>query len=240
MITRNDLHTAFKVVMDKNSQSTAFGGAPAFLDAEIDYWLDQALFQLVSTKFTGHNNLSQPFEGSVKRVQDLEKLVKTDKGITAQLEDNTNRIVITDLLSNQAVGEGRMFFVNAVIHWNQSDNQDVIQRKPSAVVSMIDHQVANKFLETYNNKPWIDIPVATIEDNSLQIYVDTTTTNAPYSVDITYVKYPTKIENLGSEGLVEIPEYMRYELINIAVQLALENIESRRIETKSQINNLAE
>lgn len=240
MITRSDLHVAFKVVMDKNSQSTAFGGAPAFLDAEIDYWLDQALFQLVSTKFTGHNTLEQPFEGSVKRVQDLEKLVKTDKGITAQLEDNTNKIVITDLLQNQAQGEGRMFFVNAVIHWNQSDNQDVIQRKPSAIVSMIDHQVANRFLETYNNKPWIDTPVATIEDNSLQIYVDTTTTRAPYSVDITYVKYPTKIENLGSEGLVEIPEYMRYELINIAVQLALENIESRRIETKSQINNLAE
>ena len=240
MITRSDLHVAFKVVMDKNSQSTAFGGTPAFLDAEIDYWLDQALFQLVSTKFTGHNTLEQPFEGSVKRVQDLEKLVKTDKGITAQLEDNSNKIVITDLLQNQAQGEGRMFFVNAVIHWNQSDNQDVIQRKPSAVVSMIDHQIANKFLETYNNKPWIDTPVATIEDNSLQIYVDTTTTRAPYSVDITYVKYPTKIENLGSEGLVEIPEYMRYELINIAVQLALENIESRRTETKSQINNLAE
>lgn len=240
MITRTDLHIAFKVVMDKNSQSTAFGGAPAFLEDEIDYWLDQALFQLVSTKFTGHNNLDQPFEGSVKRIQDLEKLVKTDKGISAQLDDNTNRIVIPELLQNQAQGEGRMFFVNAVIHWNQPNNSDVIKRKPSATVQMIDHLVANRFLETYNNKPWIDTPVATIEDNSLQIYVDTATTTSPYTVDITYVKYPTKIENLGSEGLVEIPEYMRYELINIAVQLALENIESRRIETKSQINTLAE
>ena len=36
-MTRADLHTAFKVVMDKNSQSTAFGGAPAFLDAERVY-----------------------------------------------------------------------------------------------------------------------------------------------------------------------------------------------------------
>lgn len=240
MITRSDLHVAFKVVMDKNSQSTAFGGAPAFLDAEIDYWLDQALFQLVSTKFTGHNILEQPFEGSVKRIQDLEKLVKTDKGISASLDEGTNRIVITNLLQNQTEGEGRMFFVNAVIHWSQPVNQDVIKRKPSATVQMIDHLIANRFLETYNNKPWIDTPVATIEDNSLQIYVDSASTQAPYTVDITYVKYPTKIENLGPEGLVEIPEYMRYELINIAVQLALENIESRRIETKVQINNLAE
>ena len=240
MITRSDLHVAFKVVMDKNSQSTAFGGAPAFLDAEIDYWLDQALFQLVSTKFTGHNILEQPFEGSVKRIQDLEKLVKTDKGISASLDEGTNRIVITNLLQNQTEGEGRMFFVNAVIHWSQPVNQDVIKRKPSATVQMIDHLIANRFLETYNNKPWIDTPVATIEDNSLQIYVDSASTQAPYTVDITYVKYPTKIENLGPEGLVEIPEYMRYELINIAVQLALENIESRRIETKVQITNLAE
>ena len=239
-MTRADLHTAFKVVMDKNSQSTAFGGAPAFLDAEIDYWLDQALFQLVSTKFTGHNTLQQPFEGSVKRIQDLEKLVKTDKGISASLDEGTNRIVITDLLQNQTQGEGRMFFVNAVIHWTQPLNQDVIKRTPSATVQMIDHLVANRFLETYNNKPWIDTPVATIEDNSLQIYVDTASTQTPYTVDITYVKYPTKIENLGSDGLVEIPEYMRYELINIAVQLALENIESRRIETKTQLNTLAE
>lgn len=240
MITRSDLHVAFKVVMDKNSQSTAFGGAPAFLDAEIDYWLDQALFQLVSTKFTGHNILEQPFEGSVKRIQDLEKLVKTDKGISASLDEGTNRIVIPNLLQNQTEGEGRMFFVNAVIHWTQSLNQDVIKRTPSATVQMIDHLIANRFLETYNNKPWIDTPVATIENNSLQIYVDSASTQEPYTVDITYVKYPTKIENLGSEGLVEIPEYMRYELINNAVQLALENIESRRIETKLQINNLAE
>lgn len=240
MITRSDLHVAFKVVMDKNSQSTAFGGAPAFLDAEIDYWLDQALFQLVSTKFTGHNILEQPFEGSVKRIQDLEKLVKTDKGISASLDEGTNRIVIPNLLQNQTEGEGRMFFVNAVIHWTQPLNQDVIKRTPSATVQMIDHLIANRFLETYNNKPWIDTPVATIENNSLQIYVDSASTQEPYTVDITYVKYPTKIENLGSEGLVEIPEYMRYELINNAVQLALENIESRRIETKLQINNLAE
>ena len=240
MMTRADLHTAFKVVMDKNSQSTAFGGAPAFLDAEIDYWLDQALFQLVSTKFTGHNTLQQPFEGSVKRIQDLEKLVKTDKNISASLDEGTNRIVITDLLQNQAQGEGRMFFVNAVIHWTQPLNQDVIKRTPSATVQMIDHLVANRFLETYNNKPWIDTPVATIEDNSLQIYVDSTTTQAPYTVDITYVKYPTKVEDLGSDGLIEIPDYMHYELINIAVQLALENIESRRTETKLQINTLAE
>lgn len=40
-MTREQFHSYFKVAMDKNSQSVAFGGCPAFLPEEIDYWLDQ-------------------------------------------------------------------------------------------------------------------------------------------------------------------------------------------------------
>lgn len=61
-----------------------------------------------------------------------------------------------------------------------------------------------------------------------------------YSVDITYVKYPTKIENLPSAGMDEIPEYAQYEVVNRAVELALEDIESRRVQTKTQLNQLDE
>ena len=57
-----------------------------------------------------------------------------------------------------------------------------------------------------------------------------------YSVDITYVKYPTKVENLPADGMGEIPEYMQYEVVNRAVELALEDIESQRVQTKIQMN----
>ena len=56
-MTRDQLHIAFKIAMDKNSKSVAFGGCPAFLPDEIDYWLNLAMFNVVSTKFTGHNTL---------------------------------------------------------------------------------------------------------------------------------------------------------------------------------------
>jgi len=85
-----------------------------------------------------------------------------------------------------------MFFVNAAINWT-SDSNDLIRRMPRATVKMIDHASANRFLETYNNKPWIDTPVATIEDNSLQVYVDSDSMKAPYTIDITYIKYPTLV-----------------------------------------------
>jgi hypothetical protein len=67
-MTREELHTAFKVEIDKNSKSIAYGGCPAFLDEEIDYWLNQATLTVVNTKFTGNNTLQQAFEGSVKRI----------------------------------------------------------------------------------------------------------------------------------------------------------------------------
>jgi len=39
-MTRAEFHKYFKIAMDKSSQSLNFGGCPAFLDDEIDYWLN--------------------------------------------------------------------------------------------------------------------------------------------------------------------------------------------------------
>jgi hypothetical protein len=129
-----------------------------------------------------------------------------------------------------------MFFVNAVVHWTEPTSD----RKPQTTARLIDHEVANRFLETYNNKPWIDIPVATVENNTLYIYIDTDTMKSPYTVDITYIKYPTKVENLGTGGMTEIPEYMQYEIVNKAALLALEDIESKRTQTKQSLNTISE
>lgn len=237
-MTREQLHKNFKIEMDKNAANVAFGSYPAFLPEEIDHWLNQGMFQELSTKFTGRNFSQVPFEQSVKRIQDLEKLVVTDKNVPVYAEYNTNRIILNDLLTKGTNNRGRMFFVNAAINWT-SDSKDLIRRTPRATVKMIDHSSANRFLETYNNKPWIDTPVATIEDNSLQVYVDTDSMKAPYTIDITYVKYPTLVQDLTNDN-DELPEYMWYEIVNRSVLLALEDIESQRVQTKSQLNQTNE
>ena len=80
-MTRTELHIAFKTAIDKNAPSVAFGGSPAFLPEEIDYWLNQGLYQEINTKFTGNNTLKTSFEGNVKRIHDLEGLIRTDKNV---------------------------------------------------------------------------------------------------------------------------------------------------------------
>jgi hypothetical protein len=61
-----------------------------------------------------------------------------------------------------------------------------------------------------------------------------------FTIDITYVKYPEKINNKSDNDITEVPDRVLYEVINRAVLIALENIESKRTETKINLNNLQE
>lgn len=223
----SEIHKAFKVMMDKNAEAVAFGGCPAFLPEEIDLFLNQAFIEIISNKFTGQNVLQTPFEGSVKRVADLEGLVKTDKGISLALDSSTN--VLT--LENFSNTGKRMFYVTSVLHFNNT----------SSTCILVSHEDARKFLKTYNNDPWIDTPVVTLEDNQLKVMIDTYTMEAPYTIDLTYVSFPPTIDsNSPTIDITVVPDRILYEIINRAVLIALDNIESRRVETKSQINNLQE
>lgn len=225
-MTRDQLHIAFKVAMDKNSQSVAFGGCPAFLPDEIDYWLNQGLYQEINTKFTGNNATKVAFEGSIKRTHDLENLIKTDYAVAATKEAGTNRCYIANLFSGN-----RMFFVDAVLNFGSN----------RANIVLVSHEDSQKFKKTHSNNPWIDVPVGVIHDNTLYVYYDDIAMNAStYSIDITYVKFPTKVQDLPTAGMDEIPEYMQYEVVNRAVELALEDIESKRVQTKTQLNQLDE
>ena len=228
-MTRDELHIAFKIEMDKNSQSVAYGGCPAFLPEEVDYWLNKGYYDVLTTKFSGQNSTETAFEGSVKRIADLERLVKTDSSIPVNLTEGTNKLVLTNLLNRNEDNSGRMFFIDAVLHWGTK----------SAVIELVSHEIARNFVKTYNNNPWIEKPVATIQDNSLVIYIDPIEMTGTFTVDVTYVKHPTLITDLPSDtGLTEVPEYVQNEIVNKAVQLALDNIESQRIQTKSQLNTL--
>ena len=224
-MTRDQLHIAFKIEMDKNSNNVAFGSYPAFLPEEIDYWLNQGMYQEVSNKFTGLNTLKQPFEKSVKRIHDLEKLIITKDNVAMVRDNSLNKCVAENIFKDV------LFFVDAYFKFGA---------KQSDVV-LIEHDNAGQFKKTYNNLPYIATPVAVIEDSNLVIYFDPITMDSTsYSVDLTYVKNPTKVEDLGEEGMVEFPEYMQHEIVNRAVLLALENIESQRVATKSQFDQMNE
>jgi len=79
-----------------------------------------------------------------------------------------------------------MFFVSAILNFGNK----------RANINIVDHDTAKKFKQTYNNTPWLEEPMAVIENNSIITYIDPISmidNNNSYSLDITYIKFPTKI-----------------------------------------------
>ena len=228
----NDLHLAFKVELDKNSSGYAFAGNPAFLPGEIDYWLNKALLKTINTKFTGNNKLGQPFESSVKRTADLEKLIKTDVGIVPIADAGSNRLILINFATTGVTEPGttRMFYIQSLLKFGDKQVN----------VDLVNHEQAKRFLKTYNNNPWIPTPVATLHDDTLTVYIDTTSMTGTYELDLTYVKEPTKFAYTNLTEFTELPEYMYNEIVSTAVALTLDNIESKRTETKLELNNITE
>lgn len=228
----SDIYKAFKVSLDKNAEAVAFGGCPAFLPEEMDLFINQAYVDVICNKFTGNNTLKVGFEGAVKRISDLQKLVVTDKAQALVYPDSSSNVLVLPNFFKDGEVNKRMFYVDCNLYFSGK----------SAKCVLIDHNKAGRFLKTYNNNPWIDTPVSVLEDNTLKIFIDPMSMiSNSYTADITYVKYPQIItyKNPNAE-VTEVPDYILYDVIDRAVILALENIESKRTESKLQINKLNE
>lgn len=70
-MTISEMHTAFKVELDKTSSLEL----PAFEPEEIDYWLNQGISKFVKNRYDGLNSKNKGFEQSQKRTDDLAPLI---------------------------------------------------------------------------------------------------------------------------------------------------------------------
>lgn len=226
-------HIQFKVILDKNAQGVAFGGAPAFLPQEIDLFLNQAQDDVISNKISGNNVLKLGFEGSLQRISELDKLIRTDENIIMQ------KNVYNEFVLDNVHDDGNRVTIWAVTlkYGNNFAN-----------CMIVDHNTALLFKQTYNNIPWVEVPVVVLEDNKMLLYVDPilmqqtayAPSNNKYVVNITYIKKPTQFDYTNLDGELDLPDDVMSEVINRAVVLALENIESQRTSSKLQLNQLSE
>lgn len=225
-------HIQFKVFLDKNSESVAFGGAPAFLPEEIDIFLNQAQLEILSNKITGNNALKQTFESDVSATSELDRLIKTDQERIHHVDFNEFR------LNDLHKGGERMTIMDISLKYGQYNVNAALQP----------HNVAKLYKQTYNNVPWVETPVAMIEDDTLYMYVDPILMqddkylpeeSSYYLVYITYIKKPKEFDYTNPNEELDFPEDVMNEIIGRAVTLALENVESQRANTKLQLNNLS-
>lgn len=235
-MTVKESHIYFKVVLDKNAEGIAFGGCPAFLPEEIDFFLNQAQLEVLSNKITGNNVLKVGLEGSVSNMGEISKLIVTDQNVYAY-KIQYNEFAADDVLND------RMVVLQAVIKYSNT---------LQAVCALTTHQYASLFKQTYNNTPWVEVPQFILENNKLLLLVDPIqmldskyaprkdTNGEYYRLDITYVKKPTQFDYTQPDRELDFTQDVMYEIINRAALIALENIESQRMTAKSQLNQLSE
>lgn len=111
---------------------------------------------------------------------------------------------------------------------------------------LVTHEIAEKFLCTPYNMPWVKIPVCFIEDNVEYIVYDPL--NIPNvdggPVHFIYIRKPigfikdSSTVDFTSETSFELSDTMAEELINLAIAFALESTESPRLNTKLNTRGL--
>lgn len=220
-MTKEEVLNKFKVLIDKNAD-ISFGGYPAFLDFEIEIFLNQAMIEVISNKYTGTQNQAG-FEDNDKRIADLQTLIGT------ALIANTKETNIFNAVSFELPSD----------FWFYADSYVKINGDKIYQVELTTHEGVKNFAVTYDNDPYIPVAKAVIENNSLIVYYDTHIVNSIDALSLAYIYQPILF---GSNDTTDpgLTESMLNEIINRAVLIALENIESLRTETKAQLNSIQE
>lgn len=231
-MTYADIYKKFLIEYDKDAATTSY---PSLTTTEIVNTLNKAYLALIAQKLTGTNNRGVAFEGDVKAIEDIQPLL-TSAEFNASTSSNTakNERVF-------AYGE------NNVLYYIQSDIETIdstgTTRYPTALIS---HADANTFKQTAHNTPWIEYPKVFLENRQVHVLFgpddfDDSKMNSS-RLFVTYIKKPVLFTDENIAGIsaptYELSDNMAEEMINLAIIMALETVESSRLSTKVSTSKL--
>lgn len=224
-MTHADIYEKFMIEYDKENVTTSY---PSLTEYEIATLLDKAYLALIAQKFTGNNMRRVPFEGDEKAVEDLQPLVKT-----TEFENLNN---IGDGLNSIALKQDVMFIINVLFN----NDQHIIIGK------QIQSKDLYKFITSVNNAPWSKFAMYCIQGN--KIIVAQPNINMDYyylqKCRYTYISMPIKFTynnkpiSQQSDIQFELSDSMAEELINLALIMSTEIVESPRMQTKLGLKGL--
>lgn len=217
-----EMHIKFRLLLDRIEADYYKNIQPE----EIDLFLNDAQERFIKTRFGGNNSKRTSFEETQKRVDDLRTIVIPD--------------VVLTLSANQSGAKPGGFFFDLPADYMFSVQEE-------ADITFVDCRGDNKVirlgfvpttLDDYNNvtKNPYQVPNPTIDEDTFGLRLmfdrlqaltfDNFTVGNYY---LTYIKEPVKIDIINSVNC-ELPTQTHTEIVNIAVSVALEAIESPRFQ----------
>lgn len=223
-----DAHTAFRIGLDKIDSANY----PNFTDTEIDLLLNQAQDRIVKQRYGLNNNKRESFEESQKRAEDL-------KGVVV------NAIITPSPTASDNIDPNANFITLPSDHWFLiQDRADIqvtdcnglitIKRVP---VRPIQHNDFDKVIIDPFNKPTDNKVLRLMENSRVELIHDPNTLIVTYYMR--YIQQPVRV-NITTGTTFQLSPHLHQEIVDEAVKIALEDIESRRSQTFQTIANTNE
>lgn len=254
-MTYSDIYTKFLIEYDKQNITSSY---PSLTVYEIATLLDKAYLALIAQKLTGNNPRRAPFEIDIKAIEDLRPLlsqtrIQPDSNYHGGFADNINAFKMPDK-------DTYLYFVSATINANVNINN--VTRFYEDPVVLVPHNVFEKFKASSFNMPWIKTPTGCLENDYLLVatdpfsYVDEDDINVGVqyqnNITLTYIRKPQPfildddkdafhghiVDGETVQYEFELNDSMAEELINLAIVMALETVESPRIQMKENTRAL--
>lgn len=240
-MTHSDIYTKFMIEYDKANITSSY---PSLTKYEVATILDKAYLALIAQKYTGNNPRKSAFESDMKATEDLQPLINKFTAIGSLSGDNSYTF------STHTIDNLILYIIDGEIEIKGSiTSHDDIDHQYENIV-FVSHDIAKKFRATKTNLPWVEQPVGCIENNSVVIYVDPMDVQyngAQSTAEFAYIKRPAKFA--VGQGLsvndydfgqtkFELSDSMAEELINLAIIMSTEIVESSRLTTKANTRPL--
>lgn len=227
-MTITEAHIEYRQSLDR-ADSSAY---PDLLTEQVDYFLNEAYNRYIKTRYSGNNPLGTSLEQVQKRTDDLRNFVITNFSATSlnTNEQNIYNVSLTSLFTdeNRTVDStntymlyirGRAKVTNSKCGSNYTS------------VKIYSHDLIDKVLLDPFKQPTIYEPIGYFEGNNLNIVTDGTFTIDNFK--LTYLKNPIPV-SLTDNITFETASHTHKEIIELAVYITLENLESQRQQTKKE------
>lgn len=226
-MTHGDIITKFLIEYDKMTTTSSY---PSLTEYEIQTVLDKAYITIIANKLTGNNPRKALFESDGKAIDDIRPLIVTQS--TERSKTQPSNIASNEIVYNTPTEPKWMYYA-----------QSMLEVKNTIIpVQLVSHQDSQNFKNSDINMPWMTNPVVYIEgtDESLHVLYDSLKYEDSDIHDLicTYIKRPAKFVDNSNETPFELNDNVAEEVINMAIIMSAEIVESQRLNTKSSLNSV--
>ncbi len=226
-MTASEMHISFKFGLDKLDSDNY----PNFENEEVDLLLNQAQDRYVKQRMGTSNAKRQSFEETEKRTDDLKNIlvnaILTPAANT--IENKPNGVFVT-------LPDFYWFAMNEDCNISYPNCHGETVSKISKI-RPIQHDDYNNIIEDPFNKPWKNEIVRLMENGKVELISESGQTINTYY--LRYIKRPNRI-SITVPTNCELSEHTHQEIVDMAIQIALEGIEAKRQNTFDKIINTNE